>query len=350
MQTFVAYATKARRRRFLASMRDLEIVGASHEPDRAQSPSAVATKLKLRSSRRKEALIDFGFRISDFGFGVISLLASDATSFMRRAGAGRGRRGGHAPRRQSVHRKRRDPGREIGVDGPTAVVARRGEQKLNSHFRHGMIHLSAARQTHHHETGQRRGFEETAARRLNVRQNLERSFSREISDEPREWISRWKMMMPGLADGDERGQGIAHDGQVKRGEELVWQRRKFKRQRQHALPRGRTRAESPAQRARCENRHRERPVFAVAFDDRGRDFVRTGSSGALCQPAFRPFHDALIFVIGPGHDAERRPAQRRGADVAEAERGVTPAAVGVDVLREPIETPLNAEWGVRSAE
>ena len=30
--------------------------------------SAAATNLKLRSSRRKEALIDFGFQISDFGF------------------------------------------------------------------------------------------------------------------------------------------------------------------------------------------------------------------------------------------------------------------------------------------
>src|SRR5439155_19386984 len=34
-----------------------------------------------RSSRREEALIDFGFRISDFGFGVISLLTSAATTF-----------------------------------------------------------------------------------------------------------------------------------------------------------------------------------------------------------------------------------------------------------------------------
>src|SRR5437870_1356349 len=34
-----------------------------------------------RSSRREEALIDFGFRISNFGFGVISLLTSAATRF-----------------------------------------------------------------------------------------------------------------------------------------------------------------------------------------------------------------------------------------------------------------------------
>ena len=32
VQTFVAYATKVCRRRFLASMRDFEIVGATHEP------------------------------------------------------------------------------------------------------------------------------------------------------------------------------------------------------------------------------------------------------------------------------------------------------------------------------
>src|SRR2546422_2164162 len=136
-----------------------------------------------RSSRREEALIDFGFRISDFGFGVNSLLKSAAARFMRRAGADR------APRHERIDGKRRDPGREIGVDGPTAVLARRGEQKLNSLFRHGMIHLSAARQTHHHETGERCGFEETAARRLNVRQHFQRSLAREISGEPSEWIS-----------------------------------------------------------------------------------------------------------------------------------------------------------------
>src|SRR5213076_2530866 len=34
-----------------------------------------------RSSRREEALIDFGFQISDFGFGVMSLLTSAATRF-----------------------------------------------------------------------------------------------------------------------------------------------------------------------------------------------------------------------------------------------------------------------------
>src|SRR5438105_898389 len=104
-----------------------------------------------------------------------------------------------------IHRKRRDPGCQVGIDGPIAILARRGEQKLNSPFRHGMIHLSAARQTHHHETGQGCRFEETAARRLNVRQNLERSFLREIPGESGEWIPRWKMLMPGVADGDERG-------------------------------------------------------------------------------------------------------------------------------------------------
>src|SRR5207302_3625969 len=123
--------------------------------------------------------------------------------------------------------------------------------------------------------------EETAARRLDVRQNLEGSFSREISGESGEWIPRWKMMMPGLADGDERGQGIAHDGQAKRGEELVWQRGQFKGQRQNPFPRRCPCAKPPAQRARCENRRRERPVFAIAFHDRRRELIRPGSSRAL---------------------------------------------------------------------
>src|SRR2546427_7921884 len=36
-----------------------------------------------------------------------------------------------------------------------------------------------------------------------------------------------------------------------------------------------------------------------------------------------PYTTLFRSFVRAGHDAERRPAQRRGADVAEAERGVT---------------------------
>src|SRR4026209_1339771 len=39
--------------------------------------------LKLRSSRREEALSDFGFRISDFGFGNQAFVTSMATNNWR---------------------------------------------------------------------------------------------------------------------------------------------------------------------------------------------------------------------------------------------------------------------------
>ncbi|PYM15662.1 MAG: hypothetical protein DME18_03640 [Verrucomicrobia bacterium] len=51
-------------RRFMVPMHDSEIAEAFFEP---------------RSSRREEAPINFGFRLSDFGFWKTSLLTSAAT-------------------------------------------------------------------------------------------------------------------------------------------------------------------------------------------------------------------------------------------------------------------------------
>src|SRR3989442_879 len=47
--------------------------------------TAVAGQVQdaVGGSRREEALIDFGFRISDFGFGSQSLVTSAATPFIR---------------------------------------------------------------------------------------------------------------------------------------------------------------------------------------------------------------------------------------------------------------------------
>src|SRR5438552_14532812 len=53
LQTFVAYATKACRRRFLASMRDFEIVGAFHEAGGARLRRvliAVFSEIRARRS------------------------------------------------------------------------------------------------------------------------------------------------------------------------------------------------------------------------------------------------------------------------------------------------------------
>ena len=130
----------------------------------------------------------------------------------------------------------------------------------------------------------------------------------------------------------------------------MWQRGQFKGQRQNPFPRRRPRAQPPAQGARCKNRRRERPVFAITLHNCRRQLIGLDPSGVLCQPVFGPFDDGAIFCVRAGHGAERRPAQRRGAEVAETERSVTPAAVGIDVAREPIEALGNAEHGARSAE
>ena len=156
-------------------------------------------------------------------------------------------RSGSVPGTQRIHRQRRHPGRKVRIDGPTAISAGRGEQKLDALLRHGMMHLPAACQTHRNKTGQRGGFEETAAGRLDSCQNLQRSFAGPVPRETSQRIARWKMMMAGLANSDERGERVTDHGQSQRGKELMRQRGQLERQRQHPSPGGGAGTESSTQ-------------------------------------------------------------------------------------------------------
>ena len=121
----------------------------------------------------------------------------------------------------------------------------------------------------------------------------------------------------------------------------------LERQRQHPRPRGRTRTESSTQRACRQYRHRKRPVFAVAPDDRRHKFSRSDAASVLGQPSFRSSNNGAIFFIGTRQDAKRRPAERRGADVTDATNSVAPTTVGIDVAREPIQSAPDLDWDLR---
>src|SRR6185369_15694469 len=116
------------------------------------------------------------------------------------------------------------------------------------------------------------------------------------------------------------------------------QRGQLERQRQPACTSGCSETKSPTQRAGGQNRHRERPVFAVAPDNRGNKFFRLDSACRLAQPSLRSSDDGTMVFIEDGGDAKRRPAGRRGADVTDAENSVAPTAVGIDMAREPVQT------------
>ena len=67
----------------------------------------------------------------------------------------------------------------------------------------------------------------------------------------------------------------------------------------------------------------------------------------LGQPSLRASDNGAIFFIDARHDAKRRPAERRRADVADVENGVAPAAVGIGVARQPTQTALNQDCDLR---
>ena len=77
------------------------------------------------------------------------------------------------------------------------------------------------------------------------------------------------MMMAALANGDERGQRVAHHRQPQRGKPTLRQRGQFKRQRQHFAP-----IYFAREGAMGENGNRKRSVFAVTPNDGRREHLR----------------------------------------------------------------------------
>ena len=71
--------------------------------------------------------------------------------------------------------KRGDPRGQIRIDRPASVVTVRALQKLDAAFDNNVRSFSRGNQAHHHEAGQRRGFEEAAARWLDLVEESQRA-------------------------------------------------------------------------------------------------------------------------------------------------------------------------------
>ena len=75
---------------------------------------------------------------------------------------------------QRFDRQRRHPRRQVRVDRPAAVGAHRLDEEPHALFRRPGCRPGPCRQAHHHEAGQRRRFQEAAARRLDGAQQARR--------------------------------------------------------------------------------------------------------------------------------------------------------------------------------
>ena len=144
--------------------------------------------------------------------------------------------------------------------------------------------------------------------------------------------------MDRLADGDERGQRIAHDGKAQRAPESVRHRGKLERELRDEPPAVRT--ETAGERERHEDRDGECAILAVAACNCGGEKCGTPRSVAgvgsafSTQPSLGVLHDDGKLIVGIRR-AECGPAQRGCRDVRLAPRRVTPSTVDVHIIREP---------------
>ena len=107
-----------------------------------------------------------------------------------------------------------------------------------------MLRKSHRGETHGDEAGERRGFEEAAVRRLDALQHAQGAPPGERPRQPQQRISSRRVMVDRLADGDQRGQRIAHHRQTQGSEELVRKGGQLERERA------------------CTKRHSSRPASA----------------------------------------------------------------------------------------
>ena len=112
------------------------------------------------------------------------------------------------------------PGRQVGIDGPSPVPASRCHQKIHTPQDHGMLHLTAGRQAHDYEAGERNRFQVPAALRLNGLQHLQALPSRQGADQTQEGVSGGVEVVADLADGNQGRQGIADHRQAQPFEPL----------------------------------------------------------------------------------------------------------------------------------
>ena len=97
--------------------------------------------------------------------------------------------------------------------------------------------------------------------------------------------------MPALADGNERGQRVAHHWQAQRGKPVARQRGQLERQLDDILP-----APFAGQRAVGEDRHGKCTILAVAGDYGGREIIRRHAAGGLCEPLFGSGDNLGVFL------------------------------------------------------
>jgi hypothetical protein len=91
-------------------------------------------------------------------------------------------------------------------------------------------------------------------------------------------------------------------------------------------------------------------VLPIADDDGVRQVVDLHSAGVLLQP-FTGLADGVgMAFVRAGHDAEDRPAQGGGADVAETQVGIAPAAVGVLIPDQPVQSAVDQRLVACAAE
>lgn len=136
--------------------------------------------------------------------------------------------------------------------------------------------------------------------------------------------------MDGLADGDERGQGVADHRELKSAEPALRESGEFEGKRKDWVP-----IDATGDGERHQNWDRERAVFAVAGDDCfGKLFF---GAGVFPEPGFSARDGGGKFF----GQAERGPDESGCREIGLAPNGVTPAPVGVLVLGEPSEAGLN---------
>ena len=194
----------------------------------------------------------------------------------------------------------------------------------------------AAGQAHGDEAGQRRGFEEAAIDRLNAREDFEGVPARAGADRTDDGVPRRPVIMPGLANGDERGQSIADHGQTQGGKPSMREGGQFEGERNDMAPGLGACAEFPGQGAHRQDGDGKCPVLSVATDHGSGEAIRFESAGLPAEPAFCAGQDGGVGGVGGRlRRTGRSPTEGGGAQVADALDSVPPAAVRVDMIDQP---------------
>src|SRR5207237_3911779 len=108
-------------------------------------------------------------------------------------------------------------------------------------------------------------------------------------------------------------------------------RSQFKWQREHLSPGVRTRSEPARQGAHSENGRGKSAIVAVTLDNRRDEMFGIDPFGAVAQPTLRVINGRSIFGIRARDSSESSPAQGSGTEIAVAQNGVSPAAIGIDM-------------------